>query len=133
MRKKTLMALMFSATLAVSAAVSPMAAAHASEAPQDAGSAGIAMKISTKGLADCPIDHICVWENTNFSGRMGAFPPVFTGECRTFSIGYLSAYNRTVWRERLWRSSSCTGGNVIIYPGGQLILANRSYSVGAWP
>jgi uncharacterized membrane protein len=124
MRKKIMA--MLSVALGLSGAVSPATAAHADSAVMTLG-------VSRAGIADCPANLICVWEGSNFTGRMAGYNPLNPGECHSFVYGYLSAYNRTVWRQRLWQSLSCSNGNVVIFGGDRLNLGIRRYTIGGWP
>jgi hypothetical protein len=70
----------------------------------------------------CPGDQVCDYDEPNFqvSGPYGGESglPVHPGDCLRTLVGggYVSVINNTIYVQRAWENTDCTGRNVLIYP-----------------
>ncbi|MEU3274408.1 peptidase inhibitor family I36 protein [Saccharomonospora sp. NPDC006951] len=84
--------------------------------------------------ATCGSGYICVWTGPGFSGakyELTATPP---GGCRYPAVfGFMSAYNRTGFTQRLHSNSDCTGGNMTINSGTAIEYTGLRAGIGGYP
>ncbi|MEU4391198.1 hypothetical protein [Kribbella sp. NPDC023855] len=75
----------------------------------------------------CYSGEVCVYRNGYLLDK---FPPVYSGQCRTFSRYYDRIWNRSGNIQRTWYNSGCTGGNLLVYHGDDKLIF--SVSVGGY-
>ncbi|WP_420848866.1 peptidase inhibitor family I36 protein [Prauserella marina] len=87
-----------------------------------------------RAQATCRSGYICVWTGPGFSGakyELTATPP---GGCKWPAVfGYMSAYNRTGFTQRLHSNSDCTGGNIVINSGTAIEYTGLRAGIGGYP
>ena len=118
--------------------ITPAASAGPADSPPSVSVFVTDGDVGAAAYSDCPAGRICVYAATNGGGFPGwtHFGRTRPGSC-TFAIiptlaglrGYLSAYNRTGYSQKLWTNTDCTGSPTTI--GSEGIIGNLGSAHGS--
>jgi hypothetical protein len=110
-----------SAAVAASFAVTVLGATGvASAAPIHEDTAlqhGQATVIEPRSISQCAVGRICVWHNPNYTGDWSSIVALHSGECLSVPGGGHSYYNDSVYTQRIFSGSNCTGTTAIVLSG----------------
>jgi hypothetical protein len=78
--------------------------------------------------ASCPDGHLCLFQNTNHTGKLGYYKTGTDDSGRQVPGGALSAWNRTNERWCVWANPNYGGTKQIVRPGAKVQLNPRGNS-----